>query len=118
MIANAFKVVFPDNHNIKKSILWGPYVLEYSLNTKTVPMIGKIFVFATLQDAINFATLFSVHEIYECYAENMLEHSNKYIAGFPDEIKDFWHNNLTPSFKSPEGTYLADSVTLLSKVDL
>lgn len=113
IIANAFKVVIVDKYNIKRST--GDYPIEYSLNTKTVPEFGKLFVFRRRDHALEFAKYISPNaRIFPCYAENLKEFYSL-IPVYKHDFKRFWEreNFLTIKNAPPTGTCIADSVTLL-----
>lgn len=58
-------------------------ILEYCINKRTKPKIGKIIAFLELEDARNYAKLFylSSTRILECSAKNVKP--IKFLAGYP-----------------------------------
>lgn len=125
MIANSFKIITIDNYNIKRSyISHREHTLEYPLNIRVVPRIGKIFVFKTLNEAREFAVRIQWKmEIYECFSENLQPFNRKYLADNSQDYLLYWNNH--PEFlrlekpklqlpaKSTYSIYVADAITLL-----
>lgn len=100
------------------------HTLEYPLNIRVTPRIGKIFVFKTLNEARNYAVRIQWKmEIYECFSEKLQPFNKKYLADNPQDYLLYWNNH--PEFlrlekpklqlpaKSTYSIYVADAITLL-----
>jgi hypothetical protein len=95
------------------------YDLTYHIGQKTIPKIGKIFVFETLQNADNFRThnKYRIHAILEGHAANIGR--PKQLCFRYSDIDDlllFWKNkkNKKPYKyyrEAPNGSLSCDSFT-------
>jgi len=94
-------------------------ILEYSINKKTSPLYGKIFVFNTKKNAIDYINLnfsgpvLKYYKIMEGIGENPKK--LKYMCSNPNQDKIFWEQLENgqkievQSAKNPPGTLSVDS---------
>lgn len=117
-----YKVV--NSHN--KSARWWPRNLSrihYKINEWITPDIGKIFIFDTLKNAIEFHYGFDNEKIYKCVVKNPTK-AEYYLNNSNSSIEDFWKNYNKPTelakingvAEPPKGTIYCDAVKLLEEV--
>lgn len=103
------------------------YLLEYKLGEWTWPNVGKIMVFDTEYNAIQFIGCESKYEIFPCEVLNpkksirtSILHVDYFDLDNDDAILSFWdgfssqskcHEYYTRSI--PEGTYFCDAIRLM-----
>jgi len=105
----------------------GKYSLEYKLHTKTVPLVGKIFILDNIEQVLI--------EAYGCWAPNREEVVFEVEAENPQKVVEkiclpntyrsepsllpkFWAGEKLGYCESPKGTYLAASVTPIRQMTL
>ncbi len=99
--------------------------LTYELNKKTVPPIGKIFVFDSLETALDFKYTLIVNgwmTILKVLAENPRIMNKRSSSIYQDSIVTWWKMMdrelpLLSSCSTPIGTHGADSITPISVVE-
>lgn len=95
----------------------------YKVGIPTKAVIGKLFIFRTLNDAIHSSIGCNIITIYACNAENVTECKYERVPNIhyanDFDIQRFWQGEYydKDTWPVPEGTLLADSVTLLYRVN-
>lgn len=119
-----YKVVNMENDYFV-SLLKTDHSCIYKLNEKTIPILGKLFVFINLYEAIKMSRSYENCVIFEGIGENLKELI--YVGGNASRDKEFWDVFNTNKFNealwfyAPEGTYQSDSFTpikILNKEEL
>lgn len=117
-----YKVVSGINGRLWSSYILGKYQLEYQVGKITVPKIGKIFVFKTIEDAAKFYSnragecLF----LYECECNELVkQHTRSCLINFQHSIEIFWNglHNRCFEIHSPYQIYTTDYVKLVREVE-
>lgn len=95
------------------------FCLEYIPDEWISPSLGKIFVFSSLDNAIDFVNerYTCSFEIWECEVENPNRSVYSIPYADPHAIIKFWKNEDGLSLKpAPEGTVFCDRVKIIKKV--
>ena len=95
--------------------------IQYKINEWVTPPIGKIFIFETKKDAIQFQLFYE--KIYKCVVKNPTK-AKYYAQSCMTCLVDFWKNYNKPAelakmsgiSKPPKGTIYCDAVKLLEEV--
>lgn len=105
---------------------------EYEVGVTTVPKIGKLFAFDSIENAVRFVedgsfgtVLWSIRRILRCEAVLSKETFNKVVV--PDDlfIEDFWTKHIfrewsqkdAPLISVPQGTVFCEEITPLEVLD-
>jgi hypothetical protein len=98
-----------------------PYALEYKIGEKTVPIIGKLFVYDCAYNAIKDFGLIredSIYRLFECEIEpsDFKTKSINLCGDFETLVRDFWNNPEIGEFAVSGRFLFANSVTLIREV--
>ena len=108
-----YKIVYNKNGRHFSAITEGEYRLEYKVGETTIPKIGKIFVFNTIEDAKNFGFCNS-SKLFTCEVTNPIR---ALYRSWSLDFPSFWNLN-KHTVEVPLGTYYVDSCKLLKEVKL
>lgn len=91
------------------------FVLKYKIGEKTVPKIGKIFIFNTRKNARNYIKFQSCNYVHHFKILKVRTVGTPKIASWRafignDTILQFWSNKNISLRETPQGTYFADAV--------
>lgn len=107
--------------NCGRSYIDCDYAVDYKPKTRTIPKIGKLFVFDTQVNAEHFFcfTTNSKHGLWSCFVTN--PQPINLVPVYPWEYESFWLNfpKINPQMKlftAPQGTIVCDSVTIREKI--
>ena len=91
-----YKVVAGINGKLYSSFVTNQQKLEYKVGEITLPKIGKIFVFKTIEEAQNFYN-HCVGEcvfLYECECNEITKQEQRSGSHFSEDYENFWNDEL------------------------
>lgn len=94
--------------------------IQYKINKWVTPPIGKIFIFETKKDAIQFQLFYE--KIYKCVVKNPTK-AKYYAQSCMTCLVDFWKNYNSNKLsemdgvgKPPKGTIYCDAIKLIEEI--
>ena len=110
-----YKLVRVIDGRFYSPIALGDWRLEYRIGEIIRPKIGKLFVFANLEDARNYPVWFE-KDIFVCEAENAEKATTIASPGWPEMWEAFWDGRLFTTYLATPNTYMCDSLKVLEIV--
>jgi hypothetical protein len=126
-----YKVVYPNGDGYKSLGIVShedKYHLNYKIGEKTVPIEGKLFVFQTELEAVNYLeNLFGEMVVLRCKTSSNVTDAPIYIPYGGPQTKEFWEDTLSGYFENwfsktflywttPKNTKLCGDVTPIKVV--
>ena len=99
-----YKVV--DNHLRSAITHTSEYEIQYVIGEKVYPVVGKIFIFDTYENAFNYCK--DATRIFPCEAGGVERMPLMAMTAY--DIEDFWKGNFNRAWNAPYGTLVADWV--------
>lgn len=113
-----YKVVHKTKDGYFSAVVKFTYRLYYKIGKETIPIIGKIFIFPKLTDAITWYNNSRRLVILECETDDIEEAVKMSVSALTDNIKNFWTNPKYFVFKCPVvyGTAFVSKLTPIREV--
>lgn len=112
-----YKVVRKINGVYYSAVVRSIYSLSYRIGEETRPVIGKIFVFPVLADAIAWCNYSPTYTILECNTDKIEKAFKMTISAITNSIHDFWKSPMYV-FKCPVvyGTAFVSKLVPIQKI--